>query len=79
MQIFVKTLTGKVLTLNVLPTDTVLNLKDQILVVGGIPLDQQRVIFAGRQLDETGTKTLADYGIQKETTLHTIVCCDCAE
>ncbi len=71
MQVFVKTLTGKSITLDVEQGDSIDSIKKKIAEKEAIPADQQRLIFGGKQLDNE--KTIADYNIQSDATIHLVL------
>ena len=71
MNIFVKTLTGTTITVEVNAADTIENLRSKIQNLVGVPPDQQQLVFAGRKLEDG--RTLSDYNIQKESTIHMVL------
>ena len=72
MQIFVKTLTGSIITLEVSGTDTIGNVKQKITDKEGIPVNQQRLVYDDKQL-ENDDVTLDEYGIKRENTIHIVL------
>lgn len=71
MQIFVKTLTGKTITLEVEPNDSIEAIRAKIQEKEEIPPANQKLVFSGIELEDG--KTLSDYNIQKESTLHLMI------
>jgi ubiquitin len=71
MKIFIKTLTGKIISLRVNSSDKIVNVKEKILYKEGISVDQQSLIFAGKRLEDK--LTLANYNIQEKSTIDLIL------
>ena len=71
IQIFAKTLTGKTFTINISPEDKIFMLKFFIQLIEGIPFDQQRIVFAGRQLEDN--RLISDYNIKYDATIHLVL------
>ena len=71
MQLFVKTLSGKTISVECEPDESIESLKEKIMAKEGVPPDQQRIIFGGKQLDTQ--KNLSDYDIDDDSTLHLVL------
>lgn len=69
--IFVRTLTGKTITVEISADQTIAELKEAILEEEGIPPEQQRLIFSGSQLEDA--RTLSDYNMHNESTVHLVL------
>ena len=72
MRIYIRTITCKTITLEVEPLCTIQEVKELILEKEGIPIEVQRLFWAGKPLEDE-TKTLADWNIHNESTIHIIM------
>ena len=72
MQVFVKTLTGKTISIECEPDESIESLKAKIMEKEGIPPDQQRIIFDGKEL-KANMKSLSDYDIEDDSTIQLVL------